>query len=335
MTTKATPDRILQFAWGYAPTLIIASAVKHRLFDALNAGPRTVDDLAQETGTSLRGLSAISNALVGLEFLRKDGDRYSLGPEAAAFLVSTRPAFLGPLFQHMTAQILPSWSGLDETVRTGKPSKAINGQAQGANFFAEFVEALFPMSYPAARALGEHLDVSQATKTVSVLDLAAGSGVWGLALAQQSTHVHVTAVDWPEVLEVTRRVAQKLGLASRLTAVPGDILKADFGRGHQVATLGHILHSEGRDKSQELLKRTFASLASGGTIAVAEFVANDERTGPPAAMIFAVNMAVNTENGDTFTLPEIRAWLRQAGFVDVRQFDSGAGPSPLILATKP
>ena len=131
--------------------------------------------------------------------------------------------------------------------------------------------------------LGEHLKISEIEKPVSVLDIAAGSGVWGIALAQQSPLVGISAVDWPEVLEGDEKSRASVTVwASRLNTIPGDILKADFGSGHQVATLGHILHSEGRERSQQLLRKVFKALAPGGTIVIAEFVPNDARTGPPA-----------------------------------------------------
>ena len=336
MTTQnnLTPERIMQLAWGYAPTLIIESAVRHRVFDLLDESPKTCEELAKASGASTRGLLAVLNALVGLQLLAKSDGHYSLTPESAAFLVSTKPSFFGGFFKHMSAQIIPKWLQLDEVVRTGQPAKAVNDEKQGAHFFAEFVEALFPMGYPAAKALGEHLSIARNGKAVNVLDIAAGSGVWGIALAEQSPNVRVSAVDWPEVLEVTKKVAHRFGLDGRLSTIPGDILKADFGSGYQVATLGHILHSEGAERSQQLLRKTFAALAPGGTIAIAEFVPNDERTGPPNALLFAVNMLVNTDVGDTFTFAEISKWLGEAGFVDARQFDA-KGVSPLILATKP
>jgi len=113
-----------------------------------------------------------------------------------------------------------------------------------------------------------------------------------------------------------------------------DQIEADFGTGHQVATIGHILHSEGPERSRELLRKTFAALAPGGTIAIAEFLPNEERTAPPTPLIFAVNMLIHTEIGDTFTFSEIAAWLREAGFVKPRLLEAPS-PSPLILATKP
>jgi hypothetical protein len=334
MTTKVTPDRIMQFGWGYAPTLIIRTALEHRIFDLLDQSPKTVDELVKASGASKRGLTAILNALVGLEFLNRSNGHYSLTPESAAFLVSTKPGFHGAFFQHTLDQILPKWMQLGEVVRTGRPATAANSQEQGAEFFANFVESLFPMGYPGARALGEHLGIAKANGPIKVLDLAAGSGVWGIALAQQSPQVRLSAVDWPQVLETTKRVAARHGVAERLTPIAGDLLEADFGSGYHVAILGHILHSEGERRSRQLLRKTFDALASGGTIAIAEFVPNDERTGPPNALIFAVNMVVNTEEGDTFTFQEISQWLKEAGFIKPRQLEAPA-PSPLILANKP
>jgi len=159
------------------------------------------------------------------------------------------------------------------------------------------------------------------------------SGVWGIALAQQSKQVRIRAVDWPEVLEVTRRVAQRHGVADRLSVSAGDLLEADFGSGHQIATLGHILHSEGVERSRRLLRKTAEALVPGGTIAIMEFLPNDERTGPPQALMFAVNMLVNTEQGNTYTFAEISAWLKEAGFVNARQLEVPA-VSPLILAER-
>ncbi len=329
-----TPDRLLQFAWGYAAPIIIQVALECRIFDRLEPKPQTVRELAESSGASVRGLTALLNALVGLELLQRRGDRYSLTPESAAFLVSSEATCYGGLFRHMTSQLIPHWLRLGEAVETGRPVVAGNDQDQGEAFFAEFVESLFPLSYGAGRRLGEHLGIPGVTAPVSVLDVAAGSGVWGIALAHQSPLVRIHAVDWPRVLEETKRIARQHGVADRLRTVAGDLLEADFGCDHHVAILGHILHSEGRERSRQLLAKTFAALAPGGTIAISEFVPNDDRTGPPTPLIFAVNMLVHTEEGDTFTFPEIREWLREAGFQRPRFLEAPA-PSPLILATRP
>src|ERR1700733_14506948 len=73
VTAPVTPERIMQFAWGYVPPLL------------LEAGPKTVLEIKKETGASERGLTAVMNALVGLDFLAKDKQGYfSLTPESSA-----------------------------------------------------------------------------------------------------------------------------------------------------------------------------------------------------------------------------------------------------------
>jgi len=330
-----TPERIQQLAWGYAPPLIIEAALHHGVFDLLDGGSKTVEEVAAQSGASVRGLRAVMNALAGLGLLTKDAEgRYGLTADSAAFLVSTKPGFLGGVIKHTSTQLVPKWLRLEEVVRTGKPAASVNREKVGAEFFHKFVEDIFPMSYPSAQRLAEALVIADAKKPVKVLDLAAGSGVWGIALAQRSLRVTVTAVDWPGVLDVTRKVATRLGVAGRFSFVAGDLATADFGRGHHIATLGHILHSEGERRGRALLKKTFKALAKGGTIAIAEFLVDDARTGPPVALIFAVNMLVNTDEGDTWSFGEISGWLREAGFRDPRTIEA-PGPSPLILATKP
>ena len=335
VTTPVTPERIMQFAWGYVPPLVLEAAIRHRIFDLLDGGPKTLSEIQKETGASERGLSAVMHALVGLDFLAKDKQGYfSLTPESATFLVSTKPSFQGGMLRHGSAQLIPKWLHLNEIVMTGAPAAAVNKEESGGDFFQQFVNDIFPLSYPAAQVLSRHYNANGAAPAVRVLDLAAGSGVWGIAMAQGSEKVSVTAVDWPEVIPVTRKTVARFGLADRFSFVEGDLLRADFGSGHNLATLGHILHSEGSERSQALLKKTFQALAPGGTISIAEFLVNADRTGPLNALFFAVNMLVNTESGDTYSFEEISSWLKAAGFTDARTLDA-PGPSPLILATKP
>lgn len=334
-SAPVTPERILQFAWGYSAPLVLEAAIRHRVFDVLDRGPMSVDALTKATGTSRRGLAAILNVLVGFGFLAKDeSGEYSLTAESSTFLVSTKPSFQGGIIRHTSEQLLPNWLKLNEVVATGTPATSVNQEKLGGEFFHDFVKDLFPMSYPIARELAAHLNLGAAQGPVSVLDLAAGSGVWSVALAQSGSNVVVTAVDWPEVIDVTRASVTRNGLADRYTFVEGDLLQAEFGSGHTVATLGHILHSEGVTRSKALLAKTFEALAPGGTIAIAEFLVNADRTGPLIGLIFAVNMLVNTDEGDTFCFEEISDWLREAGFTHPRTLATH-GPSPLILATKP
>jgi SAM-dependent methyltransferase len=332
---QVTPERLMQFGFAYAPPLIITAAVSNKVFDSLESGSKTVDQISKETGASARGLRMLMNALVGLELLKKDRhQKYSLTPESAAFLVSNKPGALAGFFRLNVTQLVSKWLQLGDVVRTGRPAQAVNQEGEGTEFFSGLVENIIPMSYATAQTLADHLKLAKAKNEVRVLDLAAGSGIWGIVLAQASARVRVTAVDWAGMIPTTKRITQKFSVGARFKFIEGDLLEADFGSGYDIATLGHILHSEGEERSRQLLKKTFRALKSGGTIAIAEWLVNDERTQPLPPLMFAVQMLVNTEKGDTFSFNEIKSWLEEAGFKKVRKLEA-PGPSPLILATKP
>ena len=92
----------MEIGFAYAPPLIISAGVNNKVFDSLQNGAKTSEQIAGETGASARALRILMNALVGLDLLKKDRqERYSLTQESAAFLLSNRPAthagFLEPL----------------------------------------------------------------------------------------------------------------------------------------------------------------------------------------------------------------------------------------------
>jgi len=334
-TNHVTPERLMQCSFAYAPPLVIGAAVSNQIFDTLAAGPKTVTEVSRETGSSVRGLRTLMNALVGLELLTKDREqKYSLTPESEAFLVSGKPGTLAGSFPMMMRRLIPNWLKLDEIARTGRPTESRNQEHPGTEFFTELVENIIPISYPGIQVLADELRLQNATKPVRILDIASGSGIWGIVLAQKSPHVRVAAVDWSGVIPTTKRITEKFGVRDRFQFIEGDINEVDFGTGYDIATLGHILHSEGEERSRRLIKKTFGALKSSGTIVIGEWLVNDERTGPLNALIFSVNMLVNTEHGDTFSFNEIKSWLEESGFTTARLLEV-PGPSPLILATKP
>ncbi len=317
---QVTPERLMELSFAYAPPLIISAGVSNKVFDSLENGAKTSEQVAEETGASARGLKILMNALVGLNLLKKDRHgKYLLTPESDAFLLSKKPGTHAGFFETIAPQLISKWLRLSDIVREGRPTVAVNQETEGTEFFSQLVENIIPMSYPPAQSLGDHLKLAKTKNEVRVLDLGSGSGIWGIALAQKSPRVRVTAVDWAGMIPTTKRITQKFGVSDHFKYVEGDMLEANFGGGYDIATLGHILHSEGEDRSRQLLRKIFRALKSGGTIAIAEWLVNDDRTKPLPSLMFAVQMLVNTEKGDTFSFKEIKNWLEETGFKKVRK----------------
>jgi ubiquinone/menaquinone biosynthesis C-methylase UbiE len=218
-------------------------------------------------------------------------------------------------------------------VRTDK--QGVSGDEQHfEKFFPELVRALFPLSYLTAQDFCATLSQEDRAEIRRVLDVAAGTGAWSLPLAQSIPEVKVTAIDFPLVLQVTREYAERLGVIDQYELRPGNIREIDLGSEEfDLVIVGNICHSEGERNTKALLKKCYSAIRKGGRLLIADVVPNDERTGPLLALMFGVNMLLNTVEGDVFTFAEFDGWLKGLGFRSVEAVRVG-GDSPLILARK-
>jgi ubiquinone/menaquinone biosynthesis C-methylase UbiE len=333
-----TPDRILQMTWGFTVTRTICTALELDLFTRVAEGQTTTKALLAATKASARGLPMIVDALVGLGLLTRTGTEepatLGLSPDAAAFLSRRGPAYLGDLVLFHGGPIDGSWRGLTDSVRTGRPAMAVDAPAEGVPFWHGLVDSLFALGHLAATQVGKELARLHPKGPIRLLDVAAGSGVWAIGAAEVEPRVRPTIQDLPETMEHARRFVARAKLGDRVAWLPGDLRKIDFGTSaFEAAVLGHIVHSEGEAHSRALFRKVAKALVPGGTIVVVDFVPEADRSSPPLPLLFALNMLVLTTEGSTYTLPQYRAWLEEAGFRDVRTIQAAA-PSPPILATR-
>ncbi len=324
---------------GYYGFRAWAAALELGVVSALAAGPATAADVAARTGTDKRALERLLDALVSVGLFSKEtrpdaSAHYGLEPGLEVY--AENEAGLA----HHLAGIEASWRELAPAMRDGKPRRRVEGEA--GEYFTTFVGVLFATNRRAAAAAAATLAAEGALSPagdrseVRVLDVGAGSGVWSLMLALRSPAVRVWALDHSPVLAVTRRFFTEHGIDDRLSEIAGDHRGVDLGSdAYDVITLGHILHGEGRSGSRDLIARSARALRPGGTLVIGEFIADEARAGRenPRPLLFALHMFLLTEDGDTYTLGEMSAWLADAGFTRIRTVPV-AGASPVVLATR-
>jgi ubiquinone/menaquinone biosynthesis C-methylase UbiE len=319
--------------FSYAPSCVLGAAVQLDVFSHIAAGSSTAAEVARAAGATERGTRMLLDALTGFELLTKQDDHYTLAPLAAEFLVRDRPNYMGAVLENNF--LMDSWSHLADIVRTGNAAHRVERQQEAEQFFPRLVRSLHVMNREPARRLAAALGAGTASQGLEVLDVACGSGVWGIAIAEADSRSRVTANDFPVVLETTREYLRRHDVERQFDFLPGDLKGTDLGESRfDLALLGNVLHSEGEASSRDLLRRLARALKPVGRVAIIDMVPNDERTGPPFPLLFAINMLVHTTEGDTFTLAEYMEWLREAGFNKVETVEIG-GASPAIVATRP
>jgi ubiquinone/menaquinone biosynthesis C-methylase UbiE len=325
---------LMQIQFSFAASRILLTALELDVFTPLASGEKTAAALVDATGCSPRALPMLLDALVPLGLLSKRGHSYALTPLSQSNLVKGEPGYIGAAMIQASTQLLESWNHLAESIRTGKPYATMEVQKRAEKFFPDLVRWLHVSNAEPARRLAEALK-SSTPKNPVVLDVACGSGIWGIRFAQAEPAAQVIANDYPKVLEtVTRGYVEREGVSARYRYAPGDIKEIQLpAESCDLILLGNIVHSEGEAASRVIFRKCFELLKPGGQVAIIDMIPNDERTGPPFALIFALNMLVNTATGSTYTLPEYRSWLAGAGFAEVTTIDVGSH-SPAIVARK-
>jgi len=163
-----------------------------------------------------------------------------------------------------------------------------------------------------ARQLAERLP----GRPAHILDAGAGAGVWSLAMAERHPRTRVTALDLPKVLVAFCRQAEQMGLADRIETLARDFHHVELPPGHfDRVVLANVLHLEPPEQAADLIRRTVHSLVGGGDLVIVEMLGDGTPVGERARAVYALHLALRTQQGRTHTLSDLRAWVEQAGLI--------------------
>ena len=327
-----SPALVFETLSGYQRTAALRAAIEIDLFRAVGEGPGEVAAIARRCSSSERGIRILCDYLTVLGLLGKTDGRYSLTETSAMFLDPRSPACLATTARFLGNPMLREpFDRLTEIVRTGRTVLPGEGSVERENpAWVEFAHSMAPMMAPMAGPLGV-IALRGARGPVSVLDVAAGHGLFGIEVAKQNSAARVLAVDWAPVLEVARANARRAGVHERYETRPGSAFEVDLGGPHDIALLTNFLHHFDPPTCVVLLKRVRASLRRGGRVAALEFVPNDDRVSPPMAAAFSLTMLATTQAGDAYTHRELEAMYQASGFADVSAHPLPAGPHTVVV----
>jgi ubiquinone/menaquinone biosynthesis C-methylase UbiE len=331
-----TPAAIFASFTAYQQTAAMRTAVELDLFTAIAQGATTPADLAKACNASERGIRMLCDRLVVDRLLTKDGGRYGLSPSASMFLDRHSGAYVGSAITFlMNPTIVEAFARLTDAVRRGGTALEQDGTVTAeATVWVDFARAMKGLAGFTAELVATLLEVEAANRPLKVLDVAAGHGMFGIAIARRQPRAEVTALDWAGVLAVAEENARAAGVADRVHLLPGDAFKTDLGSGYDLVLLPNFLHHFDAPTCEQFLRRVRAALAPGGRAVVIEFIPNDDRVSPPDAATFALVMLATTPAGDAFTYAEYDEMLRRAGFPRTTLHDLPMVPQRVVIAER-
>jgi len=312
---QPTPLLFFETANAYQRTAALRAAIELGLFTAIGEGQDTAAAAAKKCGAAERGVRILSDFLTVIGFMTKSGDRYALTPDTAMFLDRRSPTYMGGAIRFLLSpHLTDGFKDLAAAVRKGGTIMPQDGSlAPSHPMWVEFARAMAPMMGAAGEQIAGLLRAGEG-KPWKVLDIAAGHGLFGIALAQKNPQAQVAALDWPTVLEVALENAEKAGVRNRYSTLPGSAFEVDYGSGYDIVLLTNFLHHFDVPTCEGLLRKVHAALAPGGRAVTLEFVPNDDRVTPPTSATFSMMMLGSTPAGDAYTFAELDRMARNAGF---------------------
>jgi 2-polyprenyl-3-methyl-5-hydroxy-6-metoxy-1,4-benzoquinol methylase len=310
-----TPDLFLDAALAYQRTEVLRTAVELDLFSAIAAGHQSVTELAHHCRTHEKGMRVLCDYLAVVGFLRKEGGRYMLTADSAAFLDRKSPAYMGGMLEFLhTPTLRQGYANLTAAVRKGGTALSAEGLMQVENTdWVQFARSMVPMMSRTAKLCAQLIEQEPDAK-LNVLDIAAGHGLFGIEVGRRFPDAQITGLDWPNVLEVARENAAQAGLAQRYRTIAGDAFEVDLGSGYDVVLIPNFLHHFGVERCVGFLARVHRALNADGMALTVEFVPNEDRVSPPFPSTFAMAMLVATVEGDAYTATQLDAMFKRAGF---------------------
>ncbi len=314
-------------------TAALKGAIELDVFTGIGEGKTTADALAERAHASARGMRILCDYLAIIGLLTKQGNQYSLTPDSATFLDKRSPAYLGTAAIFLTNPfIMEANRDIAAVVRKGG-TVTQNSVAPDNPIWVDFARGMAPLMTPASLWIAGLVGAASGQKS-KVLDIAAGHGRFGIAIAEQNPNAEIVALDWKAVLAVAKENAQAAGVAKRYRTIEGSAFDADFGSGYDLVLLTNFLHHFDPPTCEKLLRKVHAALVPGGRAVTLEFIPNEDRVSPPPAASFSMMMLTMTESGDAYTFAQFDRMFRNAGFASNTMHEHPQAPERVIISQK-
>ena len=272
----------------------------------------TLHLLAKECTATPRGMRLLLDGCVAIGLLRKVDDLYFNSDAARVALVQGVSGYLGKAIQY-NRDVYPAWGQLAQMVRSGRPVEEpelhLGADKERTSRFALSMHG---------RALGIGRAVVPTLKLQGVrrvLDLAGGPGTYAVLMAESNPELSCVTVDLPEISRVAASLVAQSSVSERVECRAGDYHSDLYEEEeYDLVTIFGALHQESPELIVRILKKSYAALKSGGRIYILDMMTDKTHAWPQFSALFAVNMALTTDNGWVFSDAELHDWLHEAGF---------------------
>ena len=264
------PRSLLEMANAFQLSQLVHVAAQLNIGDLLASGPRTVEELAQDTGTHESSLRRLLRALAAVGVVSEEADgRLSL----TATGVPLRSGVPGSLRDTLRFVVGPwlwrSWGELLYSVRTGEPAFDRLFGMSNFDYWRENPEVgeLHDRFFTAMAAITAPQIASAYDfgRFVTVVDVGGSEGALLAAVLDAHPKTRGILFDLPHVVATAPELLSASGVAARCEIVAGDFFSFVPGGG-DAYVLKSVLHDWDDEQCALILQRCREAMLPGGKL---------------------------------------------------------------------
>jgi SAM-dependent methyltransferase len=273
MSSQLPALKLFDLIQSHRITAAIHVAARLGLAEALRGGPQSPDSLARTTGADERALGRLLTALVTIGICSRAGDdRYGLTEVGACLDSAVEQSFKGwAIFE--AEMLSKSWSGMLESVMTGKTAAELQGFSSSFEMMGrmpENVEKFNLAMTELTRLVTPDILRSYDFRGIAhLMDVGGGSGELAGAIAQQNRELRGTVFDLPRCAEAAGRHLREIGVSDRVDFVAGDFFKSIPAVADAII-LKSVIHDWNDARSISILRNCRQALPAGGKLLLVE-----------------------------------------------------------------
>lgn len=303
----------------YSQTLL--ACVQVGLFEFLKDGPRDLDAIAGHADLPLEGAQRLCRAAEALELVEARGAAgFALGRLGAPLV--GEPGLTAMIAHHRL--LYEDLADPLDLLRTGGAEGKLAqfwgyGRSDRAAGESDAYSALMAATLPmVADEVFAACDIKAGRR---LLDVGGGEGAFLSEVAARAPDLELALFDLPPVAERARARLIEAGLGDRVSVTGGSFLTDSLPQGADMISLVRILHDHSDEDVATLLSRCHAALSPGGTLLVAEPMADARGAAPMGEAYFGFYLMA-MGRGRPRTADRLTQLMGEAGFVRPRRHRS-------------
>lgn len=322
---------------GFVYSQVLLACVRLRILEVVAEAPRSLDELAQKCQVSPSALQRLLESAKALRLLeQRSNAKYGLGPlggpiagHAGIRAMIEHHAVLYRDLQDPVALLrdqLPAGGAMAEYWPYAANAPQGDGPRKWQPDMVSRYSDLMSSSQPFV--VDEVLATYPFAQHTCAMDVGGGQGTFVSKLARHAPNLTLRLFDLPQVAALAQENFAKQGLDSRVQTFGGDFLRDALPLGADLVTLIRVAHDHPDADVKTILRSIFKALPVGGTLLLAEPMAQVQGQEPLGDAYFHFYLLA-MGSGRLRTPAELMDMMAEAGFSHIETV-----PNPMPLQTR-